>query len=132
MLEHFAVGGAAGTHRGLHRSVRLLTFVILPLTVSAAYFGADLLINYALPSFGPGLGAIQVSLLVVVFWQVASLYQLVLQTAERVFLLISLTALSLAALVAALWLEARTGLTLVGVAWATVGGQGLYLMLLVA
>ena len=131
LLERFGKEGIKALRADVHRYALLLSFAIVPITVSVTYFGGDFLIRYFLPKFQPGLEAIKVSLLIVVFWQLGFIYGQVLLVAKRIFTLIGITLVSVIALSSMLWCQKLMGLNLVGVAWARLGTQFCYVLLLI-
>jgi O-antigen/teichoic acid export membrane protein len=133
LMETFGRTGASGLEDHLERYVRPVGLVVSPLATALAFFGLTVVVHGFLPRFGPGLGAMKVYVLTVMFVHVGSLLHQTLVALKRIRLLVALTAAALATEAAVLGVGALVGLTRNWAAWSAVIGQAmLSLLMLVA
>lgn len=133
LMETYGRVGRDGLTPHLERYMRPVALVVSPAVTAIGVFGIAVLVIGFLPDFEPGLDAMQVFVLTVVFVQSVSLLYQVLVAVRRVVLLISLTAVAIAVEAAGLALGSLSGLSLSTAAWSAVAGQAaLALGLLVA
>jgi O-antigen/teichoic acid export membrane protein len=133
LMESFGRGGKSELEHHIERYVRPVGLVVSPLATAVAFFGMSVLVRGFLPGFIPGLGAMKIFVLTVMFVHVGSLLHQTLVALRRIRLLVMLTSLALAAQAAVLGLGALEGLTRTWAAWSAVTGQAvLSLLMLIA
>jgi O-antigen/teichoic acid export membrane protein len=123
LMESYGRGGAQALEDHLERYVRPVGLFIAPLATALATFGLSVLVRGFLPAFVPGLGAMKIYVLTVMFVHVGSLLHQTLVAVKRIKLLVALTAVGLLAQAAVLGIGAVAGLTRTWAAWSAVAGQ---------
>lgn len=133
LMEEFGRNGMGSVRAHTSRYSRILMYLIVPLTISAGYFGVGLLVKYFLPKFGPGLEAVKVSLLVLSFSSAGYIYMQVLLAAKWLKTLIGITVASVLLMGTVIRLWALGTGQLVDFAWANVFAQfSFFLLVLLA
>ncbi|MBI2358462.1 MAG: lipopolysaccharide biosynthesis protein [Deltaproteobacteria bacterium] len=119
-LESYGRNGPQALLPQANRYMRLSMYVMVPVIVSGAYFSTEFVVRILLPGFTPGLGAIQVSILTVVFWQIDFLATQILLVCGRVWALIAITTTATALLGGLIGMVLSNQPSLTAVAWAVV------------
>jgi O-antigen/teichoic acid export membrane protein len=133
LMETYGRDGREGMIPHLERYLRPVGLVISPAAAAVGVFGLGVLVTGFLPEFSPGLDAMQVWLLTVVFVQSIALLHQALIAVRRVMLLIALTTAAVVVQATILALGSIGELSLTTAAWSAVAGQAtLALTLLVA
>ena len=91
LMETYGRGGSPALEDHLERYVRPIGLVIAPAATALAFFGLSVLVHGFLPSFAPGLGAMKIYVLTVMFVHIASLLHQTLVALKRIRLLVVLT-----------------------------------------
>jgi len=111
-----------------HQAMLLMS----PVAAAIGVFGVQLLVDVFLPAFRPGLAAMKIVIVTVVFTQTSLLSIQIFYATKRIAFLIGVTLVALAVQGAVLGAGALAGLTIVVVAWSTVAGQGAFAVLSLA
>lgn len=132
LMESYGRGGSGALEDHLERYVRPVGLFVAPLSTALAVFGLAVVVRGFLPAFTPGLGAMKIYVLTVMFVHVGSLMHQTLVALKRIRLLVGLTLVALLVQVAVLSIGALVGLTRTWAAWSAVAGQAtVSLMMLV-
>ena len=132
LMETYGRGGREGMIPHLERYLRPVGLVISPVVAALGVFGLGVLVTGFLPEFSPGLEAMQVWALSVVFVQSSALLHQALVAVRRVMLLIALTAAAVAVQAAILAVGSTDELSLTTAAWSAVAGQATLALALLA
>jgi O-antigen/teichoic acid export membrane protein len=133
LMEAYGRTGAAGLEHHLERYVRPVGLVVSPVSTALAFFGLNVLVAGFLPRFSPGLGAMKIYVLTVIFIHVGSLLHQTLVALKRIRLLVVLTSIALILQASILAVGTAVGLTRTWAAWSAVAGQAaLSLLMLVS
>jgi len=134
LMESYGRGGREALAPHLERYLRVMALVASPLMAAGGVFGMAILVRGFLADFTPGLDAMQVFCLTLLFMQSGYVLTQVLVATRRVRMLIGLTVGALAVEAAVLGLLALLGgLSIVDAAWGAVAGQAaMTIVLLVA
>ena len=132
VMETYGRGGREGMIPHLERYLRPVGLVISPLVAALGVFGLGVLVTGLLPEFSPGLDAMQVWVLSVVFVQSSALLHQALVAVRRVMLLIALAAAAVAVQAAILAVGSIDELSLTTAAWSAVAGQATLALALLA
>jgi O-antigen/teichoic acid export membrane protein len=123
LMTTYGRSGNEGLLAHLERYIRPIAFVVSPLVTALAVFGIPVLVNGFIPAFAPGLGAMKIFILSVIFVHSVTLLQQVLIATRRVLLLLVLVGLGVAVQAAILIVGSRGGLSLETAAWSAVASQ---------
>lgn len=109
--------------------LRATVLFLAPLTAALGFAGVNVLVVIFLPGFEPGLDAMKIAVLTLLFLQCGFLATQVLIAEKRVRMLIGITAAALAVqgtVIGAAWLGDPT---IEDIAWSSVAGQGSFALL---
>lgn len=129
MMESFGRRGVAGLEPHLRRYTEVTMLVVAPLTAAIGVFGLEVLVNVFLPAFRPGLAAMRVAVLTLLFWQAGAVFVQTLTAMKRVAVLIAVTFAAVGVQVAVIGAGALSGLTAVWAAASAVAGQAVFVVL---
>jgi O-antigen/teichoic acid export membrane protein len=130
LMETYGRGGPAELQPHLERYLRPIGLVISPLVAAIGVFGVSVLVDGFLPDFEPGLSAMKIFILTVVFVHSISLLHQVLIAVRRVVLLMVLTAAGVLVQGTILAIGSIGDLSLTTAAWSAVAGQATIALLL--
>ena len=123
LMESYGRGGREALEDHLERYIRPVGLFVAPMATALGVFGLSVLVRGFLPAFVPGLDAMKIYVLTVLFVQVSALLHQSLVAVRRIRLLVGLTLVALVAQVAVLGIGALAGLTRTWAAWSAVTGQ---------
>ena len=114
--------------RRYHQAMLLMS----PAAAAIGVFGVQALVDVFLPAFRPGLEAMKIVIVTVVFSQTSLLSLQIFLATKRIGRLMVVTGASLGVQGVVLGIGAATGLTIEIVAWSAVAGQGAFAVLSLA
>jgi O-antigen/teichoic acid export membrane protein len=130
LMETYGAGGRESLRPHLVSYIRPIALVLSPAAVAVGAFGVGVLVKGFIPDFSPGLPAMRVFMLTLLFVQAGQVFIQVLVAERRVVLLLWLTAASLLLQGAFLGVGVALDLTLTWAAAAAVVGQAAFTLLL--
>lgn len=131
LMETYGREGMASLKAHIERFQHAM-LLLAPAVSACGVFAVQFLVEVFLPAFRPGLEAMKIVVVTVVFTQTSLLSLQIFLATKRIGLLLTATVASLAVQGAVVGVGAVTGLTIVIVAWSSVVGQGTFAFLSLA
>lgn len=132
LMETYGRTGRTGLLDHMAQYLRFVALLVSPLVAAVGFFGMPVLVNGFLPAFAPGLRAMQLFTLTLVFVQPGYILVQVLVAERRVGLLIGLTLAAVAVQAGVLSAGAVAGLTIEWAAASAVAAQAVMTLALLA
>ncbi len=123
MMERFGAEGAGALVPHLKRYTRGVSLFLSPLTAAAGVYGLAAIVILFLDDFEPGLTAMKVAMLTVLFTHSAYVATQVLLAHKKTRLMIAIALAGLGVQGAIIGIGIASGLTLEWAAWSAVAGQ---------
>lgn len=128
LMETFGRHGMEGLKPDFKRFQQAM-LLMSPAVAAVGVFAVQFLVEVFLPAFRPGLAAMKIVIVSVVFTQTSLLSLQLFLATKRILLVMWITAAALAAQGAVLGAGAIAGLDIVTVAWSAVAGQATFALL---